>query len=93
MIGPKKLCQQLEALAASLGARVIYDDVMFTGGHCWCKGQLYIIIDRRLSLNGRIRLLCAGISELPWETAQLPPEIRSLLITREQTRFRPAPLQ
>jgi hypothetical protein len=74
--------RQLEDLAKRLGARVIYDDLNFPGGHCRSKGQLYIVVNDRLALDEKVRLLCAGVSQLPWENEQLPPEIQNLLIRK-----------
>ena len=81
-MGKKDICRQLEELAVHLGAKVIYDDLTFSGGHCRSKGRFYIVINERLALDERIRLLCAGISELPWEQDDLPPEIQNLLIRK-----------
>jgi hypothetical protein len=74
--------RQLEDLAKQLGAKVIYDDLNFPGGHCRSSGQFYIVINDRLALDEKVRLLCAGVSQLAWEKEQLPPEIQNLLIRK-----------
>ena len=90
MLGKKELCKQLEELATRLGARLIYDELTFPGGHCRSKDQRYIIINERLALDEKIRLLCAGISELPWEQETLPAEIQNLLIRKQPKSEDPA---
>jgi hypothetical protein len=82
MLGKKELCKQLEDLATRLGAKLMFDELAFPGGHCRSKGQYYIIINERLALDEKIRLLCTGISELPWEQETLPAEIQNLLIRK-----------
>jgi hypothetical protein len=78
----REVQQALEDLGRKLGAVVTYDDLNFPGGHCICQGRLHIILNSRLSLEDRIRLLCLGVSELPWEAETLPVEIENLLIRK-----------
>jgi hypothetical protein len=74
--------RRLEELALRLGAKVIYDDLNFPGGDCRSKGQFYIVINDRLALDEKIKHLCAGVSQLPWENEPLPPEIQNLLVRK-----------
>jgi hypothetical protein len=83
MMNRKELQRRLEELAKRLGGRVIFDDLSFPGGHCRSAGKFYIVINDRLALEQKVRLLCAGISQLPWENEELPPEIQNLLIRKQ----------
>jgi hypothetical protein len=78
----KEIQRRLEELAQRLGAKVIYDDLNFPGGSCRGREQFYIIINDRLSLDEKVRHLCAGVSKLPWEKEELPPEIQNLLVRK-----------
>lgn len=83
MMSRKEILRALEELVAKLGAKLMYDDINFPGGHCWSKGKLYIVINDRLALDEKIRLLCAGVSLLPWENESLPVEVQHLLIRKK----------
>jgi hypothetical protein len=79
----KEIQRQLEELAQRLGAKVVYDDLNFPGGSCRGKGQFYIIINDHLALDEKIRHLCAGVSQLPWEQEELTAEIQNLLVRKQ----------
>jgi hypothetical protein len=78
----REIQKVLEETAGRLGAKIIYDVLNFPGGCCRSKGQFYIIINDRLALDEKIRLLCAGVSELPWEQEALPVEVQNLLVRK-----------
>ena len=83
--GKRDLQRKLEQLAEQLGAKLIYGDLNYPGGYCRSKGQFYIIINDRLALDEKLRLLCEGVSQLPWEQTDVPAELQNLLVRKLQS--------
>jgi hypothetical protein len=75
----KEILKRLEAVAAQLSIKVIYDSLMSEGGFCRTPNRCYIIINSRLKLQRRVAILKAGLSRLPLDTIYLPPQVRKLL--------------
>ncbi|MEN9979570.1 MAG: hypothetical protein ABIK38_04405 [candidate division WOR-3 bacterium] len=54
---PEGVARELEARCQELGVRVIYDDLRGEGGICRVRDRLMVIINRRVSVQTRIRML------------------------------------
>jgi hypothetical protein len=86
MLNRREIKTRLEALARQLGGQVIYGELNYPGGYCRSKGRFYIIISDKLALEEKLRLLCEGVSQLPWEETELPAEIQNLLVRKDAGR-------
>ena len=81
-----KVQEQLEALerlAESLSVRVSYEPmaglVQRTGGLCRVRGELRVIIDRRLKPPERVQILVDALQRFDTSDHELEPELRALL--------------
>ncbi len=81
------LLQQLEELAERLGVKVLYESLdqqefVVRSGTCLLRGQLVAIIDHRLTLGDRIRVLADCLSRFDLSTVYLVPAVRELIDAR-----------
>jgi hypothetical protein len=87
-----KVQQQLEALerlADALAVRVSYEPmtglVQGTGGLCRVKGELRVIIDRRLKPPERVQILLDAMRRFDTSRLELDPEVQQLLAPARAT--------
>lgn len=78
------ILQQLEELAEALGVKVFYESLnqeefVVRSGTCTLRGQLMVIIDRRLPTADRIRVLADCLARFDLSTIYLVPAIRELI--------------
>lgn len=68
MSGPlvpvKVVLERLEAELKSRGVRLVYDDLKGEGGLCRVKGCPWLIVNRRASIETRVRVLREALSRL-----------------------------
>jgi hypothetical protein len=59
----KEILQKLEGFLQSLPYEInlIFDEVEGEGGLCLLKGKYYIIVNRRLSVDAKIRVIANAI--------------------------------
>jgi hypothetical protein len=79
----------LERLADALAVRVSYEPmaglVQGTGGLCRVRGQLRVIIDRRLKPPERVQILLEALRRLDTRHLEVEPEVRLLLTPTRAT--------
>ncbi|MEO0117426.1 MAG: hypothetical protein ABIK99_04995 [candidate division WOR-3 bacterium] len=56
---------------------LIFDEIEGEGGLCSLKGKYYIIVNRRLSLDAKIKIITAALKQL--NSFELPPEIKEVI--------------
>lgn len=71
--------QDLENLAAELGAEVRYDTFAGKGGLCRYGGKVYVILNEELTVHERVHLLSRELAKLPLDGVFIRPQIRHLL--------------
>jgi len=71
--------QDLENLAAELGAEVRYDLFLGKGGLCRYGGKVCLILNQELSVHERVHLLSHELAKLPLDDVFIRPQIRQLL--------------
>jgi hypothetical protein len=92
VIEAMKVQQQLDALerlADALAVRVSYEPmtglVQGTGGLCRVKGELRVIIDRRLKPPERVQILLDAMRRFDTSRLELDPEVQQLLAPARAT--------
>lgn len=84
-----ELLAELEEAYKQLDIRLTYEAIggeLGSGGLCKVKGHWRAIFDKRTTPAERVGLLAPILLRFPWESANLPPNVRDLL-----TRLRPPP--
>jgi hypothetical protein len=78
------LLKELEALAARQAIRITYED--FTsegarreGGSCRVREERRILVNKRLPLKARIRVVARGLGKLDLSGEYLPPKVRTVI--------------
>ncbi|KPK91981.1 hypothetical protein AMJ80_06965 [bacterium SM23_31] len=72
----QQLLQELENLAARLDIAVRYDDGDFKGGMCRIKSDRIIIINKKLTNEGKIAVLARELGTLDLSTIYILPKLR-----------------
>ncbi len=75
---PEGVARELEARCQELGIRVIYDELRGEGGICRVRDRLMVIINRRVSVQTRIRMLEAALQRAE-QSAPVSPAEKSQL--------------
>ena len=76
--------RELEAVTEQLGVEIRVADLEGSrGGICRLGEKRFLLVDARLSLPERVRLMLDEIVNLPLETVFLRPHVRELLETRD----------
>jgi hypothetical protein len=61
----KKRLEQLEQECRGRGVRLIYDDLRSEGGLCRLRGCYYLILNRRLASETKVRIISDALARLP----------------------------
>ncbi len=69
---------ELEGYLRGLNFRVIYDDIEGEGGFCELKGKPYIILNRRLPNEFKIKIIASALRACVKPTF-LPERIREII--------------
>jgi len=72
----QQLLQELENLAARLGIAVRYDEGDFKGGLCRIKSDRIIIIQKRLTVEGKVSALARELGTLDLSSIYILPKLR-----------------
>ncbi len=78
------LLQSLVELAEKLSVRVIFknlndDEFVIKSGLCSIKGDTFIIIDSRVSLEEKIKTLCQELKKFNLDNIFISPAMREIL--------------
>lgn len=65
--------ERLEALCVERGVKLVYDDLQGEGGLCRLRERWYLIVNRRLSIESRVRLIHRALERVPFRAAQATP--------------------
>jgi hypothetical protein len=57
----KQMLAELEARCARLGVKLFYDDLRSDGGPCRANACYYVVINRRASVETRVRILAQAL--------------------------------
>jgi len=57
--------EQLEQECKERGVRLIYDDLRSEGGLCRLRGSFYLILNRRLAFETKIRIIADALARVP----------------------------
>lgn len=82
---PKRLVQELEAVARQLGVEVRYERGGFRGGRCTVDGEEIIMLNRRQPPEMHVGILTESLRGLPVDTVYLKPAVRAALEARWDT--------
>jgi hypothetical protein len=80
----RRVLDQLEDLAETLGVEVVYErlaeeDLRPKGGLCRVRGQPKVFVDQSESIERRIEILARALSSFNTEDIFLLPQIREIL--------------
>jgi hypothetical protein len=87
----EKLFQELLALAADAGFRVVHSqepDLLRGGAVGRIKDQELIVLDSRAGVKTKITLLVEALKKIDWRGRYLKPEIREILERTEEEKFK-----
>ncbi len=57
--------EQLEQECHTRGVRLIYDDLRSEGGLCRLRGSFYLILNRRLASETKVRIIADALARVP----------------------------
>ena len=65
--------EQLEQECHTRGVKLIYDDLRTEGGLCRLRGCFYLILNRRLASETRVRIIADALARVPERIPQPEP--------------------
>jgi hypothetical protein len=68
--------EQLEQECKERGVRLIYDDLRSEGGLCRLRGNYYVIMNRRLAFETKIRIIANALARVPERIPQPEPAVQ-----------------
>ncbi len=74
-----QILQELEGIAERLSITVRYEVGNMEGGLCRINDQLSVIINKNLSLRGKIDIFLQALKTLPLNDVYILPQIRKLI--------------
>lgn len=80
--GKESALAELEARCQELGIRVVYDDLRGEGGLCRVREQFWLIVNRRVSVATKIRLLNEALQKVGGQTSSPPVDSSTVAHTR-----------
>ena len=77
-----KELEQLEQECHTRGVKLIYDDLRSEGGLCRLRGSFYLILNRRLASETKVRIILGALARVPergdmTETAEVSDRVPS----------------
>ncbi|MFH0926200.1 MAG: hypothetical protein V1872_11345 [bacterium] len=75
----QQLLQELEGLVIKLNINIRYEKGNIKGGLCRVHKDLFLIINKQLTLEDKIDIIVHSLKGLPTDEIYIPPQIRSLL--------------
>jgi hypothetical protein len=81
----QKYLSELETLADTLGVRVSYEPMSGlsrgSGGLCKVRGELRVIMDRKLKPVERMQVLADALRRFDTESVYVSPAVRRMLVS------------
>ena len=71
-----KQLEQLEQECHTRGVKLIYDDLRSEGGLCRLRGSFYLILNRRLASETRVRIIADALARIPERIGQPEPAVQ-----------------
>lgn len=86
---PEQIYQNLKELAEKLGIRVSEQTlntigVKVSSGLCKVQGEYLFIMDRKMPVHRKNKLLAACLSQMPHEDIYVLPAVREILTSEKQ---------
>ncbi len=75
----EELLEELKALASEMGLKVRFENGNFEGGYCLLREQQLLVINRRTSVQRKIRTLAIGLHEFGLDSVYVPPALREAI--------------
>ncbi len=73
----KEALATLENFLKEADFKIIFDELEGEGGLCQLKGKYYIVINRRLPLEGKIRIIAQELKRL--NHLPIPEEVKEII--------------
>jgi hypothetical protein len=73
------LFQELREVCSSMGYLLRIEKGDFRGGHCILKLERILVINKRLSIDGRLASLARALSEMDLDSVYVKPGVRQFI--------------
>jgi len=74
------ILQELENICCKLGLTLRYEEGDFIGGVCRVEDEKFIIINKKLPINKKIKLIAKEISTLNFEDIFILPAVKEIIL-------------
>ncbi len=86
----ESLLQNLIELAEKLSVQIVFknlkdEEFVINSGMCSVKGDTFIIIDSRVSLEEKIKMLCCELKKFSLDNIFIPLSLRDLLEGQDES--------
>jgi len=68
--------EKLEQECHTRGVKLIYDDLRSEGGLCRLRGSFYLILNRRLASETRVRIIADALARIPERIPHPEPAVQ-----------------
>ena len=79
----REILAELTRIACKIGIRIIEDKLLKKGGYCRVFKNKYIIMDKRISEEDKLKILIKALKRNDLENIYLTPKIRELCSEKE----------
>ena len=74
------ILQELENITNKLGVTIRYEDGDFIGGMCRINDEKFVIVNKRLLVNNKIKIIAKEVSNLNIEEIFILPAIKEIIL-------------
>jgi hypothetical protein len=79
----REILAELTQIACKIGIKIIEDKLLKKGGYCRVFKNKYIIMDKRISEEDKLKILIKALRKNDLENIYLTPKIRELCSEKE----------
>ncbi len=79
----REILAELTRIACKIGIKIIEDKLLKKGGYCRVFKTKYIIMDKRISEEDKLKILITALKRNDLENIYLTPKIRELCTENE----------
>jgi hypothetical protein len=79
----EEILAELTQIACKIGIKIIEDKLLKKGGYCRVFENKYVIIDKRISEEDKLKILIKALQRNNLENIYLTPKIRELCTEKE----------
>jgi hypothetical protein len=79
----REILAELTRIACKIGIKIIEDKLLKKGGYCRVFKNKYIIMDKRISEEDKLKILIKALKRNDLENIYLTPRIRELCSEKE----------